>query len=152
MTLDSQPARVLGLLREQAALFVKLETLAGRQRALVAGEAMEPLMSVLADRQRVSTRLAEISGLLKPVRRLWQSYRARFDVAQRAEADRLVIRTRESLERLLQGDERDARILSARKQRVANLLSEMNTVGGAVEAYGRTTQTTRRVDLVSEDA
>lgn len=150
-TSSVEPVRMLELLREQVALFTKLEALATRQQGLVIGQAIEPLLSVLADRQRVSTRLAEIAGLLKPARRSWRELREQLDAGECAEADRLVASTEELLKRLIAGDERDARILSARKRRVADLLSGLNSAGSVVGAYQRKTQTVRRVDLVSED-
>ncbi len=147
-----EPNRALLFLREQAGLFSRLEGLAARQQALVAGEAIEPLMSVLADRQKVSVRLAEIASFLKPVRSAWKEFRTQFDATQRDEAETLVTNTEASLKRLIENDERDARILSARKQRVAEQLSGLNSSGGAVAAYQRKAQTVRRMDLVSEDA
>jgi hypothetical protein len=149
---DIDPSRALELLREQVALFAKLEGLSVRQQALVAGEAIEPLMSVLADRQRVSVRLAKIAEALGPVRRSWKQFRDALDATQRDEAEKFIASAEASLKRLIESDERDARILSARKRRVADTLSGLNSSGGAVAAYRRETQTVRRMDLVSEDA
>jgi len=58
---------VLGLLRQQAALYERLENFAQRQRFLVAEDDPSPLIALLADRQRLSAELAASpDGLREP--------------------------------------------------------------------------------------
>jgi hypothetical protein len=129
---------LLPLLREEAGLYTRLETFAARQRLLVDTENTTPLMHVLADRQRILVRLNEVTSRLSPARRAWASYCERLAPAERAEADRLARDTQDSLRRLLESDEHDARLLSARKEAAAASLRVNHANRQAVSAY-RTT-------------
>ncbi len=51
------------------------------------------------------------------------------------EADRLLSIIQGRLKRVIDGDEQDARVLSARKQAVAGALRESHTIGEAMAAY-----------------
>jgi len=58
------PCGILALLREEASLYEKLHANAARQRSLVVGDDMGPLLASLADRQRLSVELTRISTRL----------------------------------------------------------------------------------------
>jgi len=136
MVEEAAPESVLGMLREQASLFSKLESFAARQKSLVAENDPGELLSVLADRQKVSIDLTELSARLAPVRREWSSFRRRLSAVQLREADGLVATAMDRLRRVLDGDEQDARLLSVRKQMVAGELRMTHSTARAVEAYG----------------
>ena len=72
------PGDVLDLLREQLSLYTKLETCASRQRPLIASEDAGPLLSLLAERQKLSVELAGVGARLEPIRRDWEIHRQRF--------------------------------------------------------------------------
>lgn len=127
--------RVMAALRAQARLYARLEECALRQRDLVSGEDAAPLLAVLADRQRLSTELAELGMALAPVRRRWDSFRAGLDGTQRDEADHLVAETQACLRRVMAGDEQDVRILSARRQLTERALRSAGAAGVAMAAY-----------------
>ena len=143
MTLD----RMVALLEEQSSLFARLELLASKQRALVAQEDTSALLSVLGERQKLSNRLTRIAADLEPVRREWPVVRSRLSVSQRAAAERHLSESRQSLHRIMESDERDARVLAARKQTVACALRGAHETGRAVTAYrvpaGRSTEAGR---------
>jgi hypothetical protein len=63
------PRNILELLRVQARLYARLESFAIRQRTLVTGDDVGPLLSLLADRQRLSEQMAHLGEALKPIRR-----------------------------------------------------------------------------------
>lgn len=132
---SSHPEQMLDLLRQQASLFAKLESLAARQRRLVTSEDTRPLLALLADRQRISIELTSIAGHLEPVRRDWPAMRERLTNVERAEAERSLSESRERLQRIMDSDEQDARVLAARKQTVAAALRGAHDTGRAITAY-----------------
>jgi len=126
---------VLGLLRRQAALFLRLEQFASRQRTLVREDDAGPLLSLLADRQKLSTELTGIARQLAPVRAEWPAFRERLSTDQRAEAEVLLQDSSQRLRRVIEGDETDARLLSVRKRVVADDLRVTHAAGEALSAY-----------------
>jgi len=129
------PDEVLGLLREQASLYVRLEAFASRQRKLITTDESGPLLSLLADRQKLSTELTRLAVKLEPIRRGWVEYRGRLSPPQRAEADGLVSDAAQRLQRVIESDEQDARLLSLRKHSVADGLRAAHATGHALQAY-----------------
>src|SRR5262245_28431709 len=114
-TLNEEPrgdaGEVVALLRKQASLFSQLEGFAQRQRAMVVQEDTRPLLALLADRQKLSLELALVSRDLAPVRANWKSLRESFAATERNEADGLLSQIQQSLSRIIEGDEQDARVL-----------------------------------------
>lgn len=127
---------VLELLREQASLYARLEQFAASQRKLVRDEDPAPLLALLADRQRLSAELTGIANRLTAARESWNEFRQRLAPAQRKEADDLVRGASDSLRRVIESDEQDARLLAIRKQRVQHDLRETRTTSQAIAAYG----------------
>lgn len=145
------PARVLVQLREQALLYQKLESFATRQRGLVLGEDTGPLLAMLAERAKLSQRLAEIGSQLAPIRKDWNAYRARFSSDQRAEAEHLLHEASVRLERVIESDAQDVRVLSGRKQAVADSLSKTHATSRAIHAYRVTDDGTKHLDCVTRE-
>lgn len=110
-----KPEHILGLLREQSAMYARLESFAARQRALVRSEDTASLLILLSDRQKVAVELARLAARLAPVRRSWPSLRERFSTSQRTEADGLISDVTRRLRGLIESDEKDARVLYLRK-------------------------------------
>lgn len=129
------PEEVLALFRDEAALYAKLESYAITQRSLVTRDDFGPLLSLLVDRQRLSVALTSIGTRLAPVRRDWEAYCERLSPAQRSLAERFTRDIAERLRRVIQSDERDARLLSVRKQAVGQALRTTHSVGQALSAY-----------------
>lgn len=146
------PQGVLHLLRDQVSLYGELEALSSRQRLLVVGEDVGPLLSLLADRQRLSERLARIAVRLAGVRQEWPRYRARLSPVQRAEADKLVGEAGTRLRRVIECDEHDARVLSGRKQTVREALKDTHGTSRAIAAYRVATAPVGRLDGASQQA
>lgn len=127
---------VLELLRLQASLYARLEKFAANQRNLVRDEDPGPLLSLLADRQRLSAELTQVAGRLARARGEWPVVREGLSPAERVEADELVRGASASLRRVIESDEQDARLLSIRKERVKRELRDTHTMGQAIFAYG----------------
>ncbi len=131
----SGAADVVPLLRMQASLFSRLEGFARRQRVLVLQEDTRPLLALLAERQRLSLELAQVSQRLAPVRKHWDSFRELLTVAEREEASALLEETRGSLSRVIESDEQDSRCLGVRKQMAKENLQTSQRKSTAVGAY-----------------
>lgn len=147
-TVDA-PANVLGMLREQNELFARLETFATNQRRWTAAGDLSRLMGILADRQRLTARLTELAMSLKPVRQDWSRVRDRLTVHDRQEAEQLLQDSETRLRRVIEADEQDARLLSARRAVVSGAMRESHSAGQAVAAYRATPQVSgagRRLD------
>jgi hypothetical protein len=129
------PEEVLALLRAEIPLYEKLESYASRQRSCITKDDTGLLLSLLADRQKISTELARLTARLEPVRRNWSCCRERFAPAQRDEADRLLTEIHGHLKRVMESDEEDARLLVARKKAAADVLQATHSTGRAVSAY-----------------
>jgi len=147
---SEREGNILELLRLQAALYAKLESFAARQRALVTGDDVSPLLALLADRQKLSGQMAELGEVLRPVRRDWQTFRETLGPADRAEAERLLEETEARLKRMIEGDEHDARLLSVRKEVIARTLRATHTTSQAVSAYQAPSERCCRLDCVDE--
>jgi len=132
---ESAAQAALVLLRRQAHLFGRLESLAAKQGDLVSRDDATPLLALLAERQRLAAELSQIGGRLEPARRNWVATRNALTPLERDEADGLLTQVRERMRRLIDNDERDARVLSARKESVATSLRQTQTIGSAVSAY-----------------
>ena len=144
------PQEVLGLLRRQDSLYAKLESFADRQRNLVTADDVGPLLTVLADRQRLAGELAEISQRLGPVRQRWSTYRTSLTRPQLDEAERLLDGAADRLNRVIACDEQDARVLSVRREAVARALQVSHSAGEAMQAYQQNTKRTGRLDCTDE--
>jgi len=149
---DVHGADVLHMLREQSRLYDELEALARRQRTLVTDDDIGPLLSLLADRQKLSERLVLLGARLSPIRREWPRYRERFSSQEREEADRCLGEASAALQRVLDRDARDARILSGRKQSVAAALEQAQSTRQAISAYRGGTVSIGRLDCTDEGA
>jgi hypothetical protein len=147
-TMES-PEIVLDLLREQDHLYGQLEAIAVRQRTIVTNESTAPLFTLLADRQRLSMTLHDVAKRLQPIRTRWQEFRRECSDSQRSEVDTLVRRCSERLQRVIAGDEADARLLAVRKQTVSRQLKELDHVSQGINAYrGATVRS--RIDCMNE--
>lgn len=143
------PANVLGMLREQNELFARLETFATSQRRWTAAGDLSRLMGILADRQRLTARLAELAMNLQPARRDWNRVRDRLTTTDRQEAEQLLQDSEDRLRRVIEADEQDARLLSARRAVVSGAMRDSHAADQAVAAYRAAPQASgagRRLD------
>lgn len=134
-SLPLSPENTLSLLREQVDLYAELAGYADEQRSMITMEDTGPLLTVLAKRQALSTRLGDVVQRLEPVRRAWETHRTRFDSAQRVEAEGLLADIKSRLRELIDRDEEDVRMLSARKQAVTSAMRSTHSTGQALCAY-----------------
>lgn len=147
--IEAHPGEIMRLLRTQAALYDRLETFACKQRTLVSRDDTAPLLSLLADRQKLSLDLQRVAARLEPVRRDWQRHHARLAPAERVEADALLSTIRGRLKRVMERDAEDARVLSGRKQTIGGALRATQATGQALSAY-RASGSARSVERLDE--
>lgn len=106
-------------LSQQRLLYRQLHDLAKKQSGLVDGNNPEMLLRVLASRQRLITKLAEIDRELVPIRANWQEIARELPPQQREEAQKLVESVQEILSDILASDEKDSKALYEQKEKVA---------------------------------
>ena len=132
---EETPEAVLVLLRDQVTLYGRLERIATQQRSLISLDDVGPLLSLLADRQKISTRLMRLGQRFSAVRREWAQIREGMSLGQRTEANSLLGEIRERMQRVIKSDEQDARLLSARKEVVSEAMRTTHRAGNAMSAY-----------------
>lgn len=142
---------VLCLLREQAALYGRLETYSSRQRKLVVEDDVGPLLSLLANRQKLSQELTSVAGRLAPIRHEWSNVRNRMTPAQQTEAETLLDQAGSRLRQVIADDERDARVLAGRKQAVSASIQSAHASSQAMSAYQAPVGRPNRLDCTDGD-
>ena len=135
-TSEADAQALISLLRRQVSIYTRLEQLSGRQRGLIAAEDQQQLLALLAERQKLVDQLGGLNQSLLPLQDYWRANREAVAPALRKEADQLVGRAGEILQRVLGADEQDARILSARKAQTAKQVTALAQGRQAFEAYG----------------
>ena len=149
-SLPFAPENTLALLREQVVLYTELAGYADEQRSWITMEDTGALLTVLGKRQKLSARLGDVVHRLEPVRRDWVTHRTRFDSTQRLEAKDLLADIRSRLRDLIDRDEEDVRMLSARKQAVTSAMRSTHSTGQALCANREDGIGTARVTHLDE--
>ena len=140
------------LLRAQDALYARLELLASKQRLLITHDDTDPLLALLADRQKLALELTRIAARLEPIRSHWTLHRQRLTPHEQAEAEKLLAGTMERLRRVIDNDECDARMLSTRKVAAATTLRDVRATSLGLSAYRTQTLRSGRFDETDEDS
>jgi hypothetical protein len=141
-TLRTAPEALIGFLTEQRDLYRKLQDLSDRQRDLIAGDRPEQLLNILRDRQMLVTALAKVNEKLGPYRRNWRSIYETLPDDDKRTASALLEEINGKLQVILQTDQEDQALLSARKQAVARSMNEVSGGLTANTAYARSTAST----------
>jgi len=128
-------AELLQLMEHQRVLYRRLSALAEQQRTLVVAEDPQPLLALLAERQRLVDGLTGLNLKLAPYRRHWTRVYTALDAAARKRVTELVDEANRTLSLILHNDGRDCQTLSVRRQSTAERLSEIDAVGRANAAY-----------------
>lgn len=131
------PEGLIKLLKRQRDLYQRLQELSERQRNLISGDRPELLLNILRDRQTLVTALAKVNEQLSPYRRDWQRVYQTLPEVTRHSVSGLLDEINRMLQCILEADQEDQALLSARKQAVARSLN--NVSGGRVAnaAYAR---------------
>jgi len=131
-----EPLQLVTLLREQCELYRRLRRLAARQRELIAGGSVVPLLDLLARRQGLVDQLTDLNRRLTQQQDYWQKHAGKLEPSLRAEANRLVQEGTAILQSIIAGDAEDSKTLMVRKTRTAEQLSSVHVGHHACQAYG----------------
>jgi hypothetical protein len=121
--------RLVNLLEQQRDCYAELKRLAQRQRRLISDQDPESLLKVLAERQRLVDRLAELNRSLQPFRQEWASAYSQMMGERRQYVRRVLDDINMLLGSILITDAEDGRLLSLSKEGVRS--------GMATAAIGR---------------
>lgn len=130
-----EPNELVRLLERQRDVFQQLRTLADRQRALVSQDDPTPLLSLLADRQRLVDDLTRCSFLLGPYRRNWSDLMTKLGATERTSVEDLLSENDRILGSILSTDQRDSETLKTRQEATAAMLTRASGGGSARRAY-----------------
>ncbi len=132
----------MALLSEQRELYRQLRRLADRQRAFITSNEPERLLAVLAERQQLIDRLQAVGQRLRPYQANWREIRGGMDEAQGRQMDGLVAEVNAILAGILQQDEADTALLSARKSETGRQIGVIQAGRQAGRAYAASYGTT----------
>jgi hypothetical protein len=127
--------RLLQLLEEQRTHYQRLRDLGHEQRKLISGDRPELLLNILRDRQQLVTELARLNEALAPYRRAWDAIYPQLPEPQRQRSQALLAEINGLLALILQCDQEDTALLSARRSAVAAAMSDLSGGRTANAAY-----------------
>jgi hypothetical protein len=145
-------AQMLELLHCQVGLYQRLAALGKTQQCLIAADDPQPLLKILAERQRITGELQEVAGRLRPLRSAWESLGDARSAADRRSAEDLIGQSKALLGRLIDADTEDAQRLRIRKQRTGEALRLVHANRQAVAAYAAAPLTSTRLDRTHDNA
>ena len=136
---------------EQRDLCRRLSGFAQTQRALITGDEPQRLLELLAERQQLLDRLMTVGERLRPLQKQWVEVRTALSDSQVRQAEELIGEVNRLLAGILQIDDADAQLLSARKSMTARALKQVGRGRQAGAAYeSSVTATPVRVDWTDE--
>lgn len=133
----SRAEKLIELLTEQRNHYQRLRQLSEQQRSLICGDRPEQLLSILQERQLLVNALMRLNASLAPFRREWDEMYAALPEPSRHAAGLLLAEINTALQVILQNDHQDSALLAAKKQLVADELSELGGSRAAGAAYTR---------------
>ncbi|MHC4064444.1 MAG: hypothetical protein ACYSUI_08080 [Planctomycetota bacterium] len=149
----AEPQCLMSLLLRQRDLYRDLHRLADRQRRLIAEDDPGELLSLLGQRQKLTGELMELGRQLAPHRENWAATRESLAPGDCAQAEQMLGEIRGLLQKIIDDDEQDARLLSARKMQTAASMGAARADRRAVTAYAATAvQQAGRLDRISEES
>lgn len=128
-------ARLRRVLDEQEELFAGLDGLSREQRTHIESENSDALLSLLAQREVLLHRIAQVNRDIEPFRREWDTLSAQLDDRTREALQRRFNALGELLGEILSRDERDRLDLESRRNRLAGQMAEVSRGRGAIGAY-----------------
>ncbi|HYE03029.1 MAG TPA: hypothetical protein VD963_07315 [Phycisphaerales bacterium] len=127
--------RLERLLAEQRQAAGELRELARRQRGLIDQNQTDGLLALLAERQVVVDRLADLSRQAEPFGRGWAAYASQLPSERRARVERLAEEVAELIGLVAKSDQTDRVLLEERRSGLAAELSAVGRGRGALAAY-----------------
>jgi hypothetical protein len=135
-TADSD--RFVALLTRQRDLYAALRGLSEQQRVTLSSDHPERLLDILRQRQDIVSSLASLNEELGPYRRNWDAAINGLPESHRATVAGLHAEINALLRVILNADQEDAALLSARKSAASAQLADLGGTRAASAAYART--------------
>lgn len=126
---------LVALLQRQRSIYQQLRTLSDQQGPLVAEAMAEPLLSLLAQRQKLIDAALDLNAQLDPYRKRWAEIWADLPEVERGRIGGLVKEVQDLLAAIVQQDERDRAILQTAKAKIGEELQQVSRAGAAMSAY-----------------
>lgn len=126
---------LIGMLEQQRSFYGRLRLLADRQRALVVQDDPQPLLALLAERQRLVDGLVSLNERLAPFRSDWTTVYGGLDEPMRRHVAELLEEANAALGSILQSDGQDTAALTARRQGMMQQLAMVDAGARASAAY-----------------
>jgi hypothetical protein len=139
--MTSDPS-ILPALRQQADCYGRLAKLAAMQRDHVQQGRTEALLEVLQRRQVELNEAGRLETVIAPARRNWAGWAAAMPVSDRVEAEELMRKIRQLLEKITAADRDDVLALQQRKLNIGRQINQTRSAGRvnqhyAAAAYGK---------------
>lgn len=129
------------LLTQQKRHYTQLQQLAEQQRTLIQAGQSEPLLSLLAQRQKIVNAIGKLHTQLAPHQQNWDAIKDHLDHECRGRIEGLLGDLQTMLNGLLEHDQKDCDELSTRKQQIANEMAAAGKGRVATTAYSANTST-----------
>lgn len=133
--LDERACRLIALLEQQRDCYGELKRLAQRQRQLITEQDPEALLKILAERQRLVDRLAELNKSLIPFRQEWANTYSQMLDDRRQYVQKVLDEINTLLGSILISDAEDSRLLATSKESVRAQMSTTAVGRMASHAY-----------------
>ena len=131
--------RMAGLVRDQRALCVELESLSRVQSTMVEGGDTDGVLEILGQRQQVIDRMTRLNEDLAPMREQRERLLATMANAERDTVRACIEEINELVELVRGRDEQDREAMERRRAGIAGEISGVSRARGAVAAYSGAT-------------
>jgi len=126
---------LLVMLELQKKLYIQLSGLAQSQFDLIENNTPEALLRVLADRQKLLSKITKVDNDLKIFKQNRDEILSQYSAAERDRINILLGEIEAVLCEVLENDQRDAQLLSGKKDQVANEIKKTKSGSRYNKAY-----------------
>ena len=134
---DTDAATFVSLLTAQRDVYVRLKGLVDRQRSLVERDDPTELLSLLAERRRLTDDLTSLARRLGPIEPQWAKLKGAVSDEEGGRVRTLLGEVRDVLGHITAVDSEDVRRLEVRRRRVSTAMREIPAGQEMLAAYGK---------------
>lgn len=135
---ESDAQRMAGLIGDQHALCVELDSLSRAQSAMVEGGDTDGVLEVLGRRQRIIDRMTQLNESLSPLRERREQMLGALSPAERERVRGRIDEIAAMVERVRSRDDQDRAAMERRRSSIATEITGIARGRGAVAAYSGT--------------
>lgn len=136
MHAEGAARRLAGIIDEEHALCIELDSLSLAQSAMVEGGDTDGVLEVLGRRQQIIDRIVVLNTELSPLRERRDELLAVLPAGERQRVRARVDEIADTVERVRARDEQDRQAMERRRTGIAGELSGLTRARGAIAAYG----------------